>query len=630
VAIQVVLDDLEKDFYEAVTDYVRELSWQRRDAPLIQQWLLHMPQRRMSSCIPAMVDYYKKEMAFVPDDQAEDDVVEEGQDEEADLLIDFLDTARKRLQKLIAAWPPDGPDSKYQEFINILRGMREEGKCKVIVFAFFKDTLKYLQDRLTRDGFGCALISGDVPIALRSKEISRFRDNPRLEVLLSSRVGSEGLDLQFCHSLFNYDLPWNPMEVEQRIGRLDRIGQTSPKIHIFNFWAEGTIDQRIFQRLYERIKVFEKSIGELEMILGEEVRQLQRELLSKRLTPEQEEQEIERTSMVIENRLAELERLEGEAAKFLGADLYFDEEVEKIRQRRRYVTGQQIRRFLEDFLMMQCPRSRLSYDHEKEQGELQPDEELQTFITTTRIAPEIPHFLGRGARAIPITFDSQAAFENSQIEFIHLLHPLIQAIANYYDEDQHSRIPCNAHYLVLATDLLAPGTYLYYIYRLNVLAARQRNLLEMIVLDENLNLASFADEAEFLLGEMVEQGQEPKSLRLELAPEWGVTACTQANTFLHQRIDQIKKEVGLTNDAFLDLRLTSIRVFYRKKIARLQELLARGEAAGQKERYLRMRRGHIARLERELRNAEESLEKYRHVRVEYNGVAAGILEVMPK
>ncbi|MEW6386315.1 MAG: SNF2-related protein [Thermodesulfobacteriota bacterium] len=631
VAIPVVLDDLEKEFYEAVTDYVRELSWQRHEAPIIQQWLLHMPQRRMASCIPAMVNYYKKEMAFASEDRAEDDYVEEGQDEGADLLLDFLNSARQRLQKLIAAWPSEGPDTKYREFIKILKKLRKEGPCKVIVFSFFKDTLKYLRERLTRDGFGCTLITGDEPpIAMRTEAITRFEKDPRLEVLLSSRVGTEGLDLQFCHTLFNYDLPWNPMEVEQRIGRLDRIGQQSPIIRIFNFWVEGTIEQRMLQRLYDRIKIFERSIGELEMILGEKVRQLEWELLSKRLTPEQEEEKIELTARVIENRLAELERLEGEAAKFLGADLYFDEEVEKIRQRRRYVTGRQIQRFLEDFLRLQCPRSRLAYDQGKERGELQPDEALQAFISKAGVAREIPHFFGREPRTIPITFDSQVSFEDPKIEFIHLLHPLIQAIANYYDEDQHSRIPCNAHHLVLATGLLPPGTYLYYIYKLNVLAARQRHLLEMVVLDEGLNLASFAEEAEILLGEMVEKGQEPKSLRLELAPAWADIAFNQANTLLHQRIDQIKKEVGLTNDAFLDLRLTSIRTFYQKKITRLQELLARGEETGKKEPYLRMRRSEIARRERELKNAEDSLEKYRQVQVEYDGVAAGILEVMPQ
>ena len=77
-------------------------------------------------------------------------------------------------------------------------------------------------------------------------------------VLLSSRVGSEGLDFQFCHTVVNYDLPWNPMEVEQRIGRVDRIGQASDSIAIINFWTRGTIEERILRRLYDRIGIFRR------------------------------------------------------------------------------------------------------------------------------------------------------------------------------------------------------------------------------------------------------------------------------------------------------------------------------------------------------------------------------------
>ena len=98
------------------------------------------------------------------------------------------------------------------------------------------------------------------------------------------------MDFQFCDTLFNYDLPWNPMEVEQRIGRLDRIGQESNVIRIYNFWIEGTIEQRILDRLYTRIGIFERSIGELEMILGDELSTLERDILSKKLTPEEEDE----------------------------------------------------------------------------------------------------------------------------------------------------------------------------------------------------------------------------------------------------------------------------------------------------------------------------------------------------
>ena len=137
------------------------------------------------------------------------------------------------------------------------------------MFAFFKDTLRYLARRLQVDGIGGVTIDGDTPPVERSEIIDSFSRDDRLEVLLSSRVGGEGLDFQFCNTMFNYDLPWNPMEVEQRIGRLDRIGQDSQIIHIYNLWIQGTIEERILRRLYDRVGIFQRSIGGLEAILGE-------------------------------------------------------------------------------------------------------------------------------------------------------------------------------------------------------------------------------------------------------------------------------------------------------------------------------------------------------------------------
>src|SRR5205814_5619574 len=101
----------------------------------------------------------------------------------------------------------------------------------------------------------------------RDKRIRAFHDDER-SVLIASRAGSEGRNLQFCNVLVNYDLPWNPMVVEQRIGRLHRIGQTR-EVHIVNLAAAGTIESHILQLLDQKIKLFELVVGELDLILGE-------------------------------------------------------------------------------------------------------------------------------------------------------------------------------------------------------------------------------------------------------------------------------------------------------------------------------------------------------------------------
>ena len=195
--------------------------------------------------------------------------------------------------QLISSYPSTAADSKYDTLFEILSRLKANNggqPIKVMLFAFFKGTLYYLLQRLREGGFGVKLICGDVPMKDRPDIVSSFQHNPEVEILLSSRVGSEGLDFQFCHNMVNYDLPWNPMEMEQRIGRLDRIGQESETINIFNLWVEDSIEGRILQRLYDRVGIFESTIGDVEAILGEIMHELHADLFRKRLTKEQEEQ----------------------------------------------------------------------------------------------------------------------------------------------------------------------------------------------------------------------------------------------------------------------------------------------------------------------------------------------------
>src|SRR5690606_21135441 len=105
-----------------------------------------------------------------------------------------------------------------------------------LVFSFFRRTLDYVYRRLRDAGYAVEVIHGGVSLEDRQEIIERFgKKDSKFRVLLSSEVGAEGLDFQFCDVLMNYDLPWNPMQVEQRIGRLDRFGQEHRRIRIYNF-----------------------------------------------------------------------------------------------------------------------------------------------------------------------------------------------------------------------------------------------------------------------------------------------------------------------------------------------------------------------------------------------------------
>lgn len=634
-ALEVTISQQEREFYNAVTAFVKAESEKRVNNPLIQQWLLNMPQRRMASSIPAMVEYYRDHFGFSYDDRPEDFVEATFEPEEISSEADFT-VARERLQSIVRGWAVNSTDSKYDKFKSILEQLRkEEGPLKIMVFAFFKGTLNYLARRLKADGFNTLLITGDIKPRKsgrrkneddRTAIIERFESDSKYEILLSSRVGSEGLDFQFCNTMFNYDLPWNPMEVEQRIGRLDRIGQESPVIRVYNFWIKDTIEERILRRLYERIHIFERSIGELEMILGDVIQQLEKEIFSKHLTPEEESEQTERAILIIEKKIKDLERLESEAAHFVGTDKYFDDEVEAIRKRRRYITGEQLRRFIIDFLRNNTPKTRLEYDVDKQIGRIFPDESLRSFISAHHKSAELSRFFAARGGYIEITFDSDVAFRNPKTEFINVLHPLVIAIVEQYNTSIDKRI--NAQHVLLRTQTIEKGFYYFFIFRLRVYAAKSRNTLECIILGEDLKEACDSETAEIVFGEMVEKGEDPQGPSLELNPQNTKEAYSRAHELFLKHVASLRTDIEGSNDRFVDRRFVSLNTSYGKNIKKQSELLVRAEKEERQDRYIRMLKGTIKRLEGELLEKRNELERLRNIEVEWDDIAAGILEVV--
>ena len=197
--ISVMLSDIERQIYDGVINQYDD----QKNLGLIQR------KRQMASCIVA------------------------------------FQTSRTALER--GVYERDIPDAKYEAFKTIIDEVVLKKKRKIIVFAFFTNTLLYLRNKLNESGIQCEIIYGS--ITDRTERIDKFHHNEEIKVLLSSEVGSEGIDLQFCDALVNYDLPWNPMVVEQRIGRIDRIGQENKIIHIYNLIISDTIEEKIYERL---------------------------------------------------------------------------------------------------------------------------------------------------------------------------------------------------------------------------------------------------------------------------------------------------------------------------------------------------------------------------------------------
>lgn len=349
------------------------------------------------------------------------------------------------------------PDAKVDKLLNeILRPSPLNGNRelkKVIVFAVFIDTLIYLKHRLERKGIKSALIDGSV--SNRQEVIDRFQADDSIRVLLSSEVGSEGLDMQFCDTIVNYDLPWNPMVVEQRIGRIDRIGQKSEKIYIYNFVVKGSILESIYDKLQSRIDIFKGTIGDLEPILSatykdgisilEADSKLEQSYYLGELTEEQVLKEEELIEQAIEAQRLILKELSGEMAKHdIANDPYYMEQIALIQKRKSYVTAIELRNLLKRILsinetrcsqcVLETPEDNSGVCTLRIPQNFDDRGCLENFLKQNR--PESKDSLKaydafvkdiHGKTELSITFDQDVANENHSIVFVNNYSPLILA-----------------------------------------------------------------------------------------------------------------------------------------------------------------------------------------------------------
>jgi len=160
-------------------------------------------------------------------------------------------------------------DAKLMTFLSVLHGIwTSEPRAKVLVFTEAKETLDWLLQELLKERIEPLAYHGDLPLLERDRQVARFRDPDGPRVLISTEVGGEGRNFQFAHHLVNYDLPWSPAVMEQRIGRLDRIGQ-SHAVQIHAFDPVGTISSDVLFLLADAVGVFGETVGGLDALLEE-------------------------------------------------------------------------------------------------------------------------------------------------------------------------------------------------------------------------------------------------------------------------------------------------------------------------------------------------------------------------
>lgn len=175
---------------------------------------------------------------------------------------------------------PEGTDRKFDTLIRAIEQVRRlSPEEKIVIFTQYRETLEFLKDELSKL-YGeekIATIKGG-PLEDKIAAVESFWEPDGAKFLISTSAGGEGINLQVCHILFNYDLPWNPMAIEQRIGRIHRYGQTDT-VQVYNLVAEDTVEERIYNLLEEKLLEIAQTIGKVDKVTGEVMEDFRSEIL---------------------------------------------------------------------------------------------------------------------------------------------------------------------------------------------------------------------------------------------------------------------------------------------------------------------------------------------------------------
>jgi len=496
----------------------------------------------------------------------------------------------------------DTYDPKLEALSKIISDKQGMDNNKVMVFSSFRHTLRYLYDHLRRDGLRVKMVHGSTPDEDRVQRRISFhlpKENvDALDILLFSEVGCEGLDYQFCDCIVNYDLPWNPMKIEQRIGRIDRNGQQSETISIYNLITPGTVDADIYERCLLRIGVFNRALGGGEEILGRITREIRDVAENFKLT---EEERKEKFQQITDNEILliqEQQELEKKQVELFGIRLPTEQIQQEIEDASSYwLSPHAIENLVTQYLQMVC--------EQEEQDFIMGKKTLKTL----RLAEDYRNVLLRDFQALPrqrstpyrewenwlkggdphlsITFDADSAAEHHDTAFITPLHPLVQQAAMGYEPGQRMVTA-----ITVKDDSIPEGTYPFAIYEWQFHGVREDIVLRPLSEHETLNSR---------LTRLIEQGQ-PASLSADEIPDAYVFDSLDAQ---HYKLwVKAREEHQDRTRQIAGYRRESLLTSHRARMELLNDQLAWAED----EKIQRMRRSQIANAEADYARRNEELD----------------------
>jgi SNF2 family DNA or RNA helicase len=574
--------------------------------------------RQAASCIYGLKPFLEKMLKRHLDELFWD----VGRDNEEETDNSFVLTIETQINDLIAlANTLDDEDPKYDALLKIIQEKQALPNNRIMLFSTFRHTLYYLAQKLQNDGFRADVIHGGIPdqerVSLRTRFEMAREETDAIDILLFSEVGCEGLDYQFCDCMVNYDLPWNPMRIEQRIGRIDRQGQKSPAVAIYNLITQGTIDGDIFERCLSRIGVFERSIGDCEEILGEITQKIKSIAEDFTLDEKSRREKLKQLADNEIRHIQETERLDEENYNFIGLRLPHEQLAKEIEEASNY--------WLNPGSLLRIVNLYLQKRIEKDQEFILGEKSLKTL----RLSIEARNILLEDFRKLPLnknpmytkwekwlkgsdqhllmTFDADTAINSPDAAFIMPLHPLVKQSADFF------KLEGRAHTkLSIASDLLPQADYPFAIYYWKLHGAREEHCFKVIADTDDT-----AQKIEQLLKESVNNN----AFNFSDIPERKWKELDEKNYTLWSatKIDHIKK-----NKQIIHFQRESLSTSHKARMRLLNDRLA----AATHEKIVAMIQGEIAKAgsdySRHLQDLDLAETK---ADIEFEPVAYGVLSV---
>ena len=491
---------------------------------------------------------------------------------------------QSQIERILAvARTLDPYDPKLEALRKIISEKQNLTNNKIMLFSSFRHTLNYLYKQLCGGVCRVAMVHGGTPdeerVALRSRFEKPREEQDSLDILLFSEIGCEGLDYQFCDCMVNYDLPWNPMRVEQRIGRIDRNGQKSESVAIYNMITPGTVDADIYERCLWRIGVFNNALGGSEEILGEITREIKniaenyalsegersaklQQLADNNIRLMQEQEELEqRQAELFGIRLPQelLNREIADAASFWLNPASLRKMVELYLQR---ICGKQ-----QEFILGEKPLKTLRLDQESRKILVQDFRKLPRQNSSMYRGWE--NWLTGGNQHLNITFESECAMQHPQATFIMPLHPLVKQAALSFDVNQRV-----AARLKIKTDDMPAGSYEFAVYQWRIHGIREDQTLTPVARDDAITrqLVRLLENAED------NPGDTAHGISASLAED--------LDSRHYSLWDEARKAHRQKTQEMVEYRRESLAVSHRARIALLEEQL--NQATNEKIQKMRL------------------------------------------